>query len=134
MTTSLHAGGCLCGSVRYSAGGAVINLCYCHCNSCRRATGAMMVAWGTFAVAEFAIVRGRLSHYRSSPQVVRGFCADCGGVLTYRHDARPEEIDVTLASLDDPAGLAPQSHIWVEDKVPWVAITDALPQFARVRR
>jgi hypothetical protein len=133
MNQSSYAGGCLCGHVRYQAGGEATNLCFCHCSSCRRATGATMVPWATFAAPNFAIVRGRLAQYRSSPAVIRGFCADCGTSLTYRREDRSDEIDVTLSSLDDAAGLVPEVHIWVEDKPPWVAIADGRAQFARSR-
>jgi hypothetical protein len=128
-----YAGGCLCGGVLYEARGEVTNLCFCHCSSCRRATGAPMVPWGTFAAHNLVIVRNRLAEYRSSPKVTRGFCAECGTSLIYRHDDRSGEIDVTLSSLDDPAALVPEMHIWVEDKLPWVAIADGRPQFAKFR-
>ena len=38
---------------------------------------------------------------------------------------------MTLGTLDEPARLAPQMHVWVEDKLPWVMIADALPQWPR---
>jgi hypothetical protein len=133
MSAGSHAGGCLCGRVRYQAGGEVSNLCFCHCSSCRRATGAPMVPWATFAVPHFSIVRGRLALYRSSPDVIRGFCVDCGTSLTYRREDRSDEIDVTLSSLDDADGLVPEVHIWVEDKLPWVIIADGRAQFAKSR-
>lgn len=92
-----------------------------------------MVPWGTFSAANFSIVRGRLAEYRSSPKVTRGFCAECGTSLSYRHDDRSGEIDVTLLTLDAPGVLAPEVHIWVEDKLPWVVIADGRAQFARFR-
>jgi hypothetical protein len=116
--------------VRYEVAGPVIHLCFCHCASCRRAAGAAPVSWGTFARENFRLTRGALAEYRSSPPVMRGFCAACGTPLTYRHEARATEIDITLATLDEPALLAPRMHVWVSDKLPWVAITDGLPQFA----
>lgn len=128
MLTPAYAGGCLCGAVRYLATGSAHSLCYCHCNSCRRAAGSPSVPWGTFERASFRLTRGHLSEYRSSARVTRGFCAACGTSLTYRNGARPAEIDVTLASLDDPALLPPQMHVWVADKLPWVRIADSLPQ------
>ena len=128
MTQTTYAGGCLCGAVRYEITGPVSNPCYCHCTTCRRATGAPMVPWGTFAREAVRIVRGRLSEFRSSAQVSRGFCAHCGTSLTYRHEARAGEIDVTLATLDDPTLLPPRMHVWVKDRLPWVAIGDDLPQ------
>ena len=130
MSEAGYRGGCLCGSVRYEVSGAVSNLCYCHCASCRRAAGAPMVPWGTFARGGFRVIRGTLSEYRSSPRVLRGFCANCGTSLTYRSEARPAEIDVTLATLDAAAQFAPQMHVWVGEKLPWLTISDGLPQFA----
>jgi hypothetical protein len=41
-------------------------------------------------------------------------------------------IDVTIASLDDPAPFAPQKAIWLEDKLPWVKLDESLPSFATV--
>jgi hypothetical protein len=61
--------------------------------------------------------------------VTRGFCARCGTTLTYAHTGRPGEIDVTVASLAEPARVTPRSHIWVEDKAPWLVLDDDLPQF-----
>ena len=128
MPQTVYVGGCLCGAVRYQIEGAVRNPCFCHCASCRRATGAPMVPWGTFARDALRVTRGRLSEYRSSAQVWRGFCARCGTSLTYRNEARAAEIDVTLASLDDPTLLAPQMHVWVKDRLPWTTIGDQLPR------
>jgi hypothetical protein len=133
MQAESFTGGCLCGAVRYQAAGAATNLCFCHCTSCRRAIGAPMVPWGTFAVERLVITRGRLMQYHSSPNVTRGFCAECGSSLTYQHDDRNSEIDVTLSTLDDPVALVPDAHIWVEDKPSWVVIADGRPQFARSR-
>jgi len=128
MSENVYAGGCLCGAVRYEVKGAVSNPCFCHCASCRRATGAPMVPWGTFVREAMRVTRGRLSEYRSSAQVWRGFCARCGTSLTYRHEAHPAEIDVTLATLDDPTLLTPAMHVWVKDRLPWTAIGDSLPR------
>jgi hypothetical protein len=129
MNSQGYAGGCFCGAVRYEVSGAPRTLCYCHCESCRRVAGSPAVAWGTFERAGFRVTRGSLAELHSSPRVVRGFCARCGSCLTYSHEARSGEIDVTLASLDEAAQLAPRMHVWVADKLPWVRIEDGLPQF-----
>lgn len=88
-----------------------------------------MVPWGTVALADLRIERGELIQYRSSPPVLRGFCATCGTGITYRHTDRPQDLDVALATLDEPQRLAPEAHVWVADKVPWLQISDDLPQF-----
>ncbi|MFZ0010104.1 MAG: GFA family protein [Steroidobacteraceae bacterium] len=131
MSEVRYTGGCMCGAVRYQLTGEGTNLCYCHCASCRRAAAAPAVPWGTFARDAFSVTRGHLAEYRSAPPVLRGFCAQCGSSLTYRHERRAAEIDVTLATLDDPGALAPTMHVWVSDRLPWVSISDGLPQFER---
>ena len=131
MSVESLSGGCLCGSVRYQVSGTPLHLCYCHCSSCRRAAGAPLVPWGTFARADFRLTRGHLAEYHSTTPVTRGFCAACGTPLTYRHEARGGEIDVTLATLDEPARLAPVMHVWVSEKLPWLLIADGLPQHPR---
>lgn len=92
-----------------------------------------MVAWGTFAEEHFVLTEGALAEFASSPGVRRGYCSDCGTTITYRHELRPGEVDLTLATLDDPGSLRPNAHIWVRDKLPWVQISDGLPQYDTVR-
>lgn len=88
-----------------------------------------MVAWGTVALAAFRVTRGALTQYRSSPAVLRGFCAACGTGITYRHEARAAELDVTLATLDEPGHFAPRAHVWVAERLPWLRLDDGLPQY-----
>lgn len=125
-------GHCFCKKVQYSISEPVRDLCYCHCESCRRAVGSAFVAWGTVDTAAFNILAGRLSFVNSSKGVSRGFCAECGSSLTYQNALRSGEIDFTLVSLEDSSLYAPQAHIWVEDKLPWVNINDDLPQYQTV--
>ncbi|MEL7451538.1 MAG: GFA family protein [Pseudomonadota bacterium] len=127
-------GGCLCGAVRYRAVGHFRDSCFCHCESCRRAAGATPVAWGTVDLSDFHVEHGELTVRESSKGVKRGFCSRCGSAITYWHHLRGEEIDITLASLDNPASVTPEDHIWVCDKPGWVVISDELPQYATVRQ
>jgi hypothetical protein len=70
-----------------------------------------------------------ITEYQSSRGVQRGHCPTCGTTLTYACDRRPGEIDIAVSALDDPSGIEPQAHIWVEDKASWLAIEDKLPQY-----
>jgi len=82
-------------------------------------------------LGSFALT-GKMSVIASSEHVTRGFCGRCGTTLTYRNSLRAGEIDFTLASLDDPNALPPETHIWVRDKLAWVTIDDGLPQYETV--
>lgn len=124
-------GGCMCGAVRYRASGEPKYRVMCHCESCRRASGAPVVAWVTFETGGFAVTKGTPVSYRSSEPVTRTFCGTCGTPLTYVHEKRPEDVDLTTASLDRPADLAPTMHLWTEDALPWVHLDDGLPTFQK---
>lgn len=122
-------GKCLCGSVRFRVEGPERYACFCHCRSCQHASGGAFVPWAVFSKSSFAVTSGTLARYGSSPGVRRGYCADCGTSLTYEHEKRDDDIDITLTSLADPSAIAPRAHIWVQDKLPSVTISDDLPQF-----
>jgi hypothetical protein len=126
-------GGCLCGRLRYRARSAGTNATLCHCESCRRAAGAPVVAWVTCQAADFAWTAGEPGTYDSSPGVTRGFCGHCGTPLTYAREQDGDWVDLTLASLDAPAAIAPTDQIWVEDRLPWMAEAGSLPAHARSR-
>ena len=80
----------------------------------------------------FEFTKGTPARYRSSP-VVRTFCARCGTSLTYQHTSFPDEIDVTIASLDDPAVFPPADHIWTSERIAWLELGDGLLRFPRSR-
>ena len=121
----------MCGAVRWHGSGELIYRMVCHCRSCRRSVGANGVAYATFRTDRFAIAGETLKRYASSAPVVRTFCAECGTALTYEHHERPGEIDVTLASLDDPSHIEPSGHIWMSDAAPWERRAHELPFYER---
>jgi hypothetical protein len=63
---------------------------------------------------------------------IRSFAACCGTHLFFEDSEDSETIDVTIASLDDPAPFAPQKAIFLEDKLPWVLIDESVPSFQTV--
>lgn len=117
--------------MKFEVTGPAKYACFCHCESCRRAAGGVYVPWATFARDTFVVTSGNMAKHRSSPRATRGLCPKCGTSLTYEHADRIGEIDVTLTSFNEPSAFSPRSHIWVEDKLPWVNIDDELPQYAK---
>jgi hypothetical protein len=77
--------------------------------------------------SSLVLTQGQPAVYRSSPPVQRSFCSRCGTPLTYQHDGRAGEIDVTIGSLEQPDRVAPVDHIWMQDAPPWDRPGDALP-------
>lgn len=125
-------GGCFCGAVRYRARGIPWAQTICHCADCRRAVGAPLVPWATFRSADFAFTEGRPEEFRYGGRV-RAFCGRCGTPLTFQVDEWPDELDVTICSLDEPQRVAPRDHTWVSDRLSWIHLSDGRPAFATGR-
>lgn len=126
-------GQCFCGAVRYELTGPLWHATVCHCTICRKASGAPSVAWVTGQRSNFRVTRGTPHGFRSSDHGTRSFCAACGTPLTFCSSALPDEIDVTIASLDEPERVVPEDHTWVSSKLAWVELSDTLPQFQKAR-
>lgn len=125
----LHThGGCLCGALRYAIDGLLVDAGYCHCRLCQRASGAPVVAWFTVPIAAFRYVQGAPRAYRSSQIHARESCPDCGAPIAFRRLTAPVYIDITIASLDDPALIEPHYHIWRMSRLPWFDTSDCLPR------
>jgi hypothetical protein len=126
-------GGCYCGAVRYEAAGTPFNETSCHCTICRRTTGAPFVAWFSVRRDAFRFVAGTPTRFNSTAKAFRSFCGRCGTQLTFESDDTPAEIDITTASLDDPAAVAPRDHIWTRSRLAWVRLADGLPEHRKAR-
>lgn len=124
------SGRCSCGAIRYHCGPPLCAPTLCHCESCRRASGAHAVGWVTVSSAEFRYTAAQPREFESSPGVRRTFCQRCGTPLTYASAHSPAEIDVTIGSLDDPALVEPADHTWMSDAITWDRPADGLPQHA----
>jgi hypothetical protein len=127
MSEDALLGGCLCGSLRYSARGEPVDAAYCHCRICQRSSGAPVLAWASFPKESFAYTLGSPASYRSSPGAVREFCPKCGTQIAFRGDGAAT-VDFNVASLDEPAALPPEYHIWTDSRIPWFETADALPR------
>ncbi len=127
----MHNGSCLCGSVRYEIDGELGEFGYCHCRSCRKASGSAHAANAPVERGRFRLLSGgdTLREYESSPGKLRAFCAACGSPIYAYLTATPDVLRIRLGSLDTPLTAEPRAHTWVSDKAAWDRIADGLPQF-----
>lgn len=126
-------GGCYCKAIRYQVSGRIFNATVCHCDMCRRTTGAPCVAWFSVASEDVVVLAGAPATFRSSDHATRTFCATCGTQLTFVDDATPGDTDITICSLDEPDAIAPQDHTFTRSQAGWLKLADGLPRYARTR-
>ena len=133
MQKNTFDGGCLCGRIRYRVTGDPRTPSHCHCELCRKSSGAPFVSWASFRAQGFSFVQGWPVRFDSSPVAFRQFCGHCGTQLAFQFHATPDSIDVTLASMDDPGAIEPADHIWTKRRIAWIKLSDGLPRFAESR-
>lgn len=128
----MHRGSCLCGRVRYELSREPGEFGYCHCTSCRKASGSAHAANAPVDRDAFTLTAGDdvLREFESSPGKFRAFCSSCGSPIYARLTASPDTLRIRLGSLDTPFTKQPRAHTWVSDKAAWEPIDDSLPQFA----
>jgi hypothetical protein len=124
MATEL-AGRCLCGAIRYRAADEPLWVAHCHCESCRRATGAPLTTYAGFATEGFSWTAGAPVTFASSPGVLRTFCGRCGTSLTYQGERWPGEVHVLVATLDRPEAVLPQGEAFAEERLAWLRLAPA---------
>jgi hypothetical protein len=125
-------GGCACGAVRYRLDAEPLFVHCCHCLSCQRQTGSAFVV-------NVLIEADRVQRLRGEPVAVavprddgseqRVFrCPSCQ-VAVWSFYTRPQVCFVRAGTLDAPASVAPDVHIYVRSKLPWVALPPQVPAF-----
>jgi hypothetical protein len=121
-------GHCKCGAVRYRLNGPPTYAGICHCDDCRRATGGAYVPWIGVHPDNLEVTEGQLAEYESSPGIFRGFCARCGSSLTFRGEGW-NDIAITVASLEDPDAVTPESNVYLRERLHWVRINEDMRNY-----
>ncbi len=127
MSAAPLLGGCLCKAVRYSARGPVARVNHCHCDMCRRTSGAIAATWATVPLAGFEL-NGRPAEYRASGFATRSFCASCGSTLFWQRDG-DATIDLAVGTLDDAGGISATRHDHVEGRFAGFSLDPHLPAY-----
>jgi hypothetical protein len=125
------AGGCLCGAIRYRSTAAPVRGVICHCELCRRHSGAPCLAFVHFPVKAFAWTGAMPCWYRSSQFAERGFCPTCGSTLGMREEVLIDRVQICVGTLDEPAAVQIHDHVWTSSRIPWFEVADQLPRFPR---
>jgi hypothetical protein len=125
-------GGCACGAVRYRLTSDPLFTHCCHCLNCQRQTGSAFVI-------NLLIEADRVELLAGDPQPVDvprddgstqtiWRCPTCQ-VAVFSVYTRPEVRFVRGGTLDDPAAVAPDVHIYTRSKLPWVTLPESVPAF-----
>ena len=129
---SSFEGRCACGEVRYRLTSPPMFVHACHCTECQRLSG------GAFAVNAL-IETDRVETLSGAPEpapVVGASgkpqtifrCPRCKVALWSHYPGAGAKVRfVRVGTLDEPASLAPDIHIYTSTKLPWVELPSGVP-------
>lgn len=125
--SAIHTGGCRCGKVRFECRAEPHFSSYCHCEDCRRATGAPVLAYVGFRDAEIDWSSDESRSYGARP-VSRFFCPHCGSPLGYRDDRLAGRTYFYTGIMDEPERFPPAIHAYSDQQLRWLKLHDDLPR------
>jgi len=129
-----YEGGCTCRAIRYRLTSRPLFVHCCHCTWCQRETGS------AFAVNAL-IESERVERLSGAPEAVRTPSASGDGQLVVRcpqcrvavwshYSGSGERVGfVRVGTLDEPARLPPDVHIYTSTRLPWVVLPPGVPAF-----
>jgi len=117
-----YFGSCLCGSITIQSEGEPVLVAACHCESCRKHTGAPVAVFVDYEIQNVHFSGDPLKKYVSSQDVVRGFCDICGSTMTYEGLNTPNMIHIHLGVFDRPDLFTPIENENTETQFSWVCI------------
>lgn len=127
-------GSCLCGAVTFEIRQAQPAMEICHCNRCRKQSGAASMTTVTVLADDYKLLTGKelISSYAapiiySKPAYQSFFCSNCGSPVP-PIETTDEYMEIPAGLLDNDPAVKPDKHIFVEFLPPWDKITDDLPQ------
>jgi hypothetical protein len=125
-------GRCSCGEVRYRLASEPLFVHCCHCLNCQRQTGSAFVINLLIETDRVELLAGEpepVSVPRSGGKRQKIWrCPRCQTAV-YSQYTTPRIRFVRAGTLDDPASVAPDVHIFTRSKLPWVTLPESVPAF-----
>ena len=125
-------GGCACGAVRYRLLAEPLITHCCHCLNCQRQTGSAFVINLLIEADRVELLAGEpepvpVPRDDGSVQTISR-CPACQ-VAVWSDYGAPQVLFVRGGTLDNPAAVAPDVHIYTRSKLPWVELPEGVPAF-----
>jgi hypothetical protein len=125
-------GSCLCGTVRFRIRPPFSRFAHCHCQRCRKATGAAHATNIYITPDQFAWTAGQDAVLRfdlpTANSFALWFCRHCG--CRVPHLSRSgKTVVVPAGALDEHPVDQPHARIFCESAAPWACAGDAVPRF-----
>jgi hypothetical protein len=129
-------GGCLCGSVRYTAAADPVAQAVCHCADCQRQTGSPFTVFVGVPDDSFTVEGDTLRSFATTGddhggETLRHFCSACGAPVFSISPLAPGVTLIKAGSLDDASWLKPGAEFFISSAQPWSPHFEGAAPFER---
>ena len=129
------SGKCLCGNITFNADSEIKMIANCHCDDCRRATGA---AFGTLLfVSEDAVeINGSIKAFHhtadSGAAMQKLFCPDCGSQMFGKNSNREGILSVRAGVMAEKELVKPGANVFLSSKIPSTPVDPGIKGFDKM--
>ena len=130
-------GRCACGAVRYRVSGQPMFVHCCHCRWCQRETGASFALNAMIEADRVRLLEGEPEIVNTPSNSGKGQkiwrCPQCMVALWSNYAGAGDKVRfMRVGTLDTPAAMPPDIHIFTSSKQPWVVLppgVTAVPEY-----
>jgi hypothetical protein len=123
-------GHCLCGAVSYEIDDEPMMAIMCHCEDCRRGSGASYSVNAVFPRTALRVDESKLKTFETIGEDTqmkreRKFCPECGSPVMTLLAEMPEMVVIKAGTLDDSSWLEPSMEIYCNSAQKYVHNAEA---------
>ena len=137
ISESTLRGTCSCGSVSYRAEGPPLIVHACHCKMCQKQSGSTNAVNALIEADRVALISGTIrEHLEITPsgkgqKIAR--CAQCLSAVWSEYHKFSSRYSASIlflraGTLEPPNAVAPDVHIYVESKQPYIVLPAEIPK------
>lgn len=105
----------------------------CHCRDCQKQTGGAFVINALIETELMEVSNGQLQRSEMPTDSGRPHgiyrCDKCGTAIWSEYGGFSTLRFVRVSTLDEPAALVPDAHVYTRSKLPWVCLPEGVPAF-----
>ena len=129
------SGSCFCKAVQFKVSGTPKAVVNCHCDFCRKHSGAAFSTYAVVPEAALAITAGHdsISAFQFKENAYKFFCKQCGSPIFNKNERYPGVRMIYLGAISASSNMVPTANIYCENQLAWVPAVAEIRNFAQGR-